>query len=159
MIFKLAIVLLSALVQNAVLAESTSSRPGRTVQIIKAGGDGDTRANHLRKATKFQDGTSTTIALLDGENIDEVQDARALRRRRRRRSRRSRRSRGDTEPDTTHATLSSASSRNDDGDDEDENLKDWNHGTYEVAAKRRDSIEVCAPSASKHGDTLFLFLR
>jgi hypothetical protein len=152
MIFKLAIVLLSALVQTAVLAESTSPRLGRTVQIIKAHGDGDKRANHLRTATKVQDGTSTTIALLDGDSIDEVQDVRALRRRRRRRSRRSR---GDTKPDTTHATLSS----DDDGDDEDENRNDWNHGTYEVAAKRRDSIEVCAPSASKHGDTLFLFLR
>jgi hypothetical protein len=152
MIIKLAIVLLSALVQTAVLAESTSSRLGRTAQIIKAGGDGDTRANHLRKATKVQDGTSTTIALLDGDNIDEVQDVRALRRRRRR----SRRSRGDTKPDTT---LSSALPRDDDDDVEDENREDWNHGTYEVAAKRRDSIEVCAPSASKHGDTLFLFLR
>ena len=143
MSFKLAIVLLSALVQTAVLAESTSSRLGRTVQIIKAGGDGDTHANHLRKATKVQDDMLTTIALLDGGNIDKVQDVRALRRRRRRRSRRSRRSRGDTKI----------------GDDEDENREDWNHGTYEVAAKRRDSIEVCAPSESKHGDTLFLFLR
>lgn len=37
--------------------------------------------------------------------------------------------------------------------------EDWNHGTVEVAAKRRDSIEICAPSAAKDGDTLFLFLR
>ena len=37
--------------------------------------------------------------------------------------------------------------------------KDWNHGTIEFAAKRRDSIEICAPSASKDNDTLFLFLR
>ena len=153
MIFKLLIVLLSALVQTAVLAESTSLRLGRTAQIIKAGGDGDTHANHLRKATKVQNGASTTIALLDGDNIDEIQNVRALRRRRRRRRRRSR---GDTKPDTT---LYSASSRDGDGDDEDEYREDWNHGTYEVAAKRRDSIEVCAPSASKHGDTLFLFLR
>lgn len=39
------------------------------------------------------------------------------------------------------------------------NSKDWNHGTNEVAAKRKDSIEICAPSAAKDGDTLFLFLR
>ena len=156
MIFKLAIVLLSALVQTAVLSESISLRLGRTAQVIQAGGDGDTSANHLRKATEVQDGAPTTIALLDGDNIDEVQDVRALRRRRRRRRRRSRRSRGDTRPDTI---LSSVLSHDDDGVDEDENHEDWNHGTYEVAAKRRDSIEVCSPSASEHGDTLFLFLR
>jgi hypothetical protein len=34
-----------------------------------------------------------------------------------------------------------------------------NHGTNEVAAKRRDRMEVCAPSATKDGYTLFLFLR
>jgi hypothetical protein len=39
------------------------------------------------------------------------------------------------------------------------NSKNWNHGTIEVAAKRRDRMEVCAPSATKDGDTLFLFLR
>jgi hypothetical protein len=163
MIFKLAIVLLSALVQTAVLSESISLRLGRTTQVIEAGGDGDTSANHLRKATKVQDGASTTIALQDGDNINEVQDVRALRRRRRRprrrprrRRRRRRRPRGDTRPDTI---LTSARSRDDDGDDEDENHEDWNHGTYQVAAKRRDSIEVCAPSESNHGDTLFLFLR
>jgi hypothetical protein len=39
------------------------------------------------------------------------------------------------------------------------NSKDWNHGTSKVAAKRRDHMEVCAPSATKDGDTLFLFLR
>jgi hypothetical protein len=39
------------------------------------------------------------------------------------------------------------------------NSKDWNHGTNEAAAKRRDRMEVCAPSATKDGDTLFLFLR
>ena len=37
--------------------------------------------------------------------------------------------------------------------------KNWNHGTYKVAAKRRDSMEVCSPSATRGGDTLFLFLR
>jgi hypothetical protein len=39
------------------------------------------------------------------------------------------------------------------------NSKDWNHGTKEVVAKHRDRVEVCAPSATKDGDTLFLFLR
>jgi hypothetical protein len=39
------------------------------------------------------------------------------------------------------------------------NAKVWNHGTFEVAAKRRGSIEVCAPSATQDGDTLFFFLR
>lgn len=39
------------------------------------------------------------------------------------------------------------------------NSKNWNHGTNEVAAKRRDRMEVCAPSTTKDGDTLFLFLR
>ena len=39
------------------------------------------------------------------------------------------------------------------------NEKVWNHGTFEVAAKRRGSIEVCAPSATRDGDTLFFFLR
>ena len=38
------------------------------------------------------------------------------------------------------------------------NSKNWNHGTIEVAAKR-NRMEVCAPSATKDGDTLFLFLR
>ena len=38
-------------------------------------------------------------------------------------------------------------------------LKNWNHGTYKVSAKRRDSMEVCSPSATRDGDTLFLFLR
>ncbi len=37
--------------------------------------------------------------------------------------------------------------------------KEWNHGTNKVAAKRRDRMEVCAPSATKDGNTLFPFLR
>jgi hypothetical protein len=40
-----------------------------------------------------------------------------------------------------------------------DNSKDWNHGMSKVAAKRSDCMEVCAPSATKDGDTLFLFLR
>jgi hypothetical protein len=39
------------------------------------------------------------------------------------------------------------------------NSKGWNHGTNKVAAKRRDRMEVCAPSATKDGNTLLLFLR
>ena len=37
--------------------------------------------------------------------------------------------------------------------------KNWNHGTNKGAAQRRDSVKVCAPSATRSGDTLFVFLR
>ncbi|KAL3810506.1 hypothetical protein ACHAXA_005648 [Cyclostephanos tholiformis] len=37
--------------------------------------------------------------------------------------------------------------------------RNWNHGTYKVPAKRRESMEICAPSATRDGDTLFAFLR
>jgi hypothetical protein len=37
--------------------------------------------------------------------------------------------------------------------------RNWNHGTYKNPANRRDRMEICAPSATRDGDTLFAFLR
>lgn len=40
-----------------------------------------------------------------------------------------------------------------------ESKYEWNRGTYEVAAGRRQSIQICAPNLASKDDTLFLFLR
>ena len=37
--------------------------------------------------------------------------------------------------------------------------RNWNHGTSKTPANRRDRMEICAPSATRDGDTLFAFLR
>ena len=50
---KIAIVLLSTLVQRAILAGSTSTRLGRTAQDA-GGGDGEKQTNHLRKTKKVK---------------------------------------------------------------------------------------------------------
>lgn len=40
-----------------------------------------------------------------------------------------------------------------------ESKYEWNRGTYEVAAGKRQSIKICAPNSASRDDTLFLFLR
>lgn len=40
-----------------------------------------------------------------------------------------------------------------------ESKYEWNRGTYEVAAGKRQSIKICAPNSASKDDTLFLFLR
>jgi hypothetical protein len=37
--------------------------------------------------------------------------------------------------------------------------QNWNHGSYEVASKRRGTIKLHVPRDTQVGDTLFLFLR
>ena len=145
MIFKLAFVLLSALVQTTVLAESTPTRLERAAQDIRAGGE--ERTNHLRTMKKSQ--VSASIAIEDsGAPEEDIPDQRALKKRRRRKSLPSNQ-RKETE------------SRDDDEEEgwEDESSEPWSRGTFEVAAKRRDNVEVCTPSQSQVGDMLVLFIR
>ena len=37
--------------------------------------------------------------------------------------------------------------------------RNWNHGSYAVASKRRGTIKIHVPQDTQVGDTLFLFLR
>jgi hypothetical protein len=140
MIFKLALVLLSALGQTTVLVESTSTD-------IRAGGE--KRTSHLRKMKKVQ--VAALIAIKDGDAFDEhIPDQRALKKKRRRRKPRS-------------TPISNMETKSCDSDKEDgwevESNEPWSHGTFEVAAKSRDNVEVCTPSWSQVGDMLVLFIR
>jgi hypothetical protein len=149
MIFKPAFALISALVQTTVVAKSTSTRLGQIAQDIKAGGEKHTY--HLRELRKVQVDTSITIK--DGGAIDDdIPNHRTLKKSRQTRRRK---------PKPNNSSDTGLPDANNEEEDswEDESNEPWSRGTFEVAAKRKDTFEVCAPSRSQVGDILILFLR
>ena len=168
MIFKLAIVFIMSILSETDAAE------------IKASGDGKERISHLRAVKKVQ--ADASIVIKDDDVLTDFSNQRVLERRRRGKA--SKKDRDPIEPSVTALhpcgngtcdpgetyllcpkdcapTHDPIKPSDDDYDEEWEEDSDepWCHGTFEVIARSRNSVKVCAPSKSQVGDFLFLFIR
>ena len=159
MLFKVAAVLLAAVLHASVVAGATSIRPGLNAVDIEAGVDGVQQTNFVRRMKKDKNKDKANKKKNDEEVEEEVEDEVEEE---------------DDDEDETEDELEEdidpAGETSEDaiqgiipanirtmalGND----ISDWNHGSYAVSSGKDGTIKVYAPEGTRVGDTLFLFLR
>jgi len=126
---KFAIILLSTLIQTVVIV---TAHDDITAELVENGSIMKKQTSHLRKLKKIVQEVVTR-----GNTSIENEDDYPL---------------TSSNGDVSSSSINHRVLRK-------ESKYEWNRGTYEVAAGRRQSIQICAPNLASKDDTLFLFLR